>query len=113
MIEYILKYGRKGKCIAYFYYETLSINKTQKRNRRKLASFPSPKESDIQITKNCRGMILTIAAAKIYFDLLLNSIKSGIQRILVINQNDLREKKSTTSEFLTILKIIEEYVQKF
>ena len=51
LTKYIQNYGRQGNLMTNFNYATLSINKIQKGNGRKLASSLS-KESDPGITKN-------------------------------------------------------------
>ena len=69
--------------------------------------FPFSKKGDIGITKNYRGIILTSLAAKVYNPLLLNRIKTEIEKIFMKNQNGFRRNRSTTSQILTFRRIIE------
>ena len=57
--------------------------------------------------KNYRGIILTSIAAKIYNALLRNRIEPKIDNILRKNQNGFRRNRSTTSQILTIRRILE------
>ncbi len=57
--------------------------------------------------KNYRGITLTSIAAKIYNALLRNRIEPKIDNILRKNQNGFRRNRSTTSQILTIRKILE------
>ena len=58
-------------------------------------------------TKNYRGITLTSIAAKIYNALLRNRIEPKIDNILRKNQNGFRRNRSTTSQILTIRRILE------
>ena len=69
--------------------------------------FPFPKKDDIGLAKNYRVITLTSIAAKIYFALLRNCIEPNIDNILRKNQNGFRRNRSTTSQILTIPRIIE------
>jgi len=69
--------------------------------------LPFPKKGDLGIAKNYRGITLTAIAAKIYNALLLNRIQPEIEKILRKNQNGFRRNRSTTSQILTIRRIIE------
>ena len=60
----------------------------------------SPK-SDLIITKNFRGIILTALAVKFYNALLLNHIWPKIKKVLRENQNNF-QRNYTTSKFLRI-----------
>ena len=66
-----------------------------------------PKKVNLGITKNYRGITLTSIAAKVYNTLLVNYIKFEIEKILRKNQNGFRRNRSTTSQILTIRRIIE------
>ena len=44
--------------------------------------LPIPQKGDLGLTKNHRGITLTSIVAKVYYDLLLNHIKSEIEKIL-------------------------------
>ena len=65
--------------------------------------FPFPKKGDLGLAKNYRGITLTCIAAKIYNALLRNCIDNILRK----NQNGFRRNKSTTSQILTIRKILE------
>ena len=69
--------------------------------------LPFPKKGDLGLAKNYRGITLTSIAAKIYNALLRNRIEPKIDNILRKNQNGFRRNRSTTSQILTIRKILE------
>ena len=69
--------------------------------------LPFPKKSDLRLAKNYRGITLTSIAAKIYNVLLRNHIESKIDNILRKNQKGFRRNRSTTSQILTIRRILE------
>ena len=69
--------------------------------------LPFPKKGDLGLAKNYRGITLTSIAAKIYNALLRNSIEPKIDNILRKNQNGFRRNRSTTSQILTIRRILE------
>ena len=69
--------------------------------------IPFPKKGDLGLTKNYQGITLTSIVAKIYNALRRNRIKSKIDNILRKNQNDFRRNRSTTSQILTICRILE------
>ena len=58
-------------------------------------------------SKNYRGITLISIAAKIYNALLRNRIEPEIDNILRKNQNGFRRNRSTTSQILTICRILE------
>ena len=65
--------------------------------------LPFPKKGDLRLAKNYRGITLTSLAAKIY-----NArIEPKIDNILRKNQNGFRRNRSTTSQILTIRRILE------
>ena len=66
-----------------------------------------PKKGDFGLAKNYRGITLTSLAAKIYIALLGNRIEPKIDIILRKNQNGFRRNRSTTSQLLTIPRILE------
>ena len=68
---------------------------------------PFPKKGDLGLVKNYRGITLTSIAAKIYNALLRNRIEPKIYNILRKNQNGFRRNRSTTSQILTIRRILE------
>ena len=63
--------------------------------------LPFPKKGDLGLAKNYRGITLTCIAAKIYNALLRNRIEPKI------DQNGFRRNRSTTSQILTIRRILE------
>ena len=69
--------------------------------------LPFPKNSDLGLAKNYRGITLTSIAAKIYNVLLRNRIEPKIDKILRKNQNGFRRNRFTTSQILTIRRILE------
>ena len=69
--------------------------------------LPFPKKGDLGLAKNYRGITLTSIAAKIYNALLRNRIEPKINNILRKNQNGFRRNRSTTSQILTIRRILE------
>ena len=68
---------------------------------------PFPKKGDLGLAKNYRGITLTSIAAKIYNALLRNCIEPKIDNILRTNQNGFQRNRSTTSQILTIHRILE------
>ena len=69
--------------------------------------LPFPKKGDLGLAKNYRGITLTSIAAKIYNALLRNRIEPKIDNILRKNKNGFRRNRSTTSQILTIRRILE------
>ena len=69
--------------------------------------LPFPKMGDLGLAKNYQGITLTSIAAKIYNALLRNHIEPKIDNILRKNQNGFRRNRSTTSQILTIHRILE------
>ena len=69
--------------------------------------LPFPKKGDLGLAKNYRGITLTSIAAKIYNALLQNCIEPKIDNFLRENQNGFRRNRSTTSQILTIRRILE------
>ena len=69
--------------------------------------LPFPKKGDLGFAKNYQSITLTSIAAKIYNALLRNRIEPKIDNILRKNQNGFRRNRSTTSQILTIRKILE------
>ena len=69
--------------------------------------MPSFPEGDLGLAKNYRGIRLTSIAAKIYNALLRNFTEPKIDNILRKNQNGSRRQRSTTSQILTIRRILE------
>ena len=73
--------------------------------------LPFPKKLDLGLAKNYRGITLTSIAAKIYNALLWNCIEPSID-ILRKNQNGFQRNRSTTSQILTIRRILEGVLAK-
>ena len=69
--------------------------------------LPFPKKGDLGLAKNYRGITFTSIAAKIYNALLRNRIEPKIDNIFRKHQNGFRRNKSTTSQILTIRRILE------
>ena len=69
-------------------------------------SFHFPKKGDLGLAKNYRGITLTSIAAKIYNALLRNRIEPKSDNIHRKNQNGFRRNRSTTSQILTIRRIL-------
>ena len=66
-----------------------------------------PSLSDLGLAKNYRGITHPSIAAKIYNALLRNRIEPQIDDILRKNQNGFRRNRSTTTQILTIRRILE------
>ena len=66
-----------------------------------------PKKVDLRLAKKYRGITLTSIAPKIYNALLHNRIEPKIEKILRKNQNDFRRNQFTTSQILTVRRILE------
>ena len=69
--------------------------------------LPFPKKGDHGLAKNYRGITFTSIAAKIYNALLRYRIEPKIDNILRKNQNGFPRNRSTTSQILTIRRILE------
>ena len=69
--------------------------------------LPFPKKGDLGLAKNYRGITLTSIAAKIYNALIRNRIEPKIDNMLRKNHNGYRRNRSTTSQILTIRRILE------
>ena len=65
-----------------------------------------PKKGDLGLAKNYWGITFTSIAAKIYNALLRNRIDPKIDNILRKNQNGFRRDRSTTSQILTVRRIL-------
>ena len=66
-----------------------------------------PKKGGLGLAKNYRCKTLTSISAKIYNTLLRNRIEPKIDNMLRKNQNGFRRNRSTTSQILTIRRILE------
>ena len=69
--------------------------------------LPFPKNVNLGLAKNYRGITITSIAVKIYNALLRNHIEPKIYNILRKNENGFRRNKSTTSKILSIRRIFE------
>ena len=69
--------------------------------------LPFPKKGDLGLAKNYRGIILTFIATKMYNALLRDRIEPKIDNIIWKNQNGFWRNSSTTSQILTIHRILE------
>ena len=69
--------------------------------------LPFHKKGDLGLAKNYQGITLRSIAAKIYNGLLRNRIEPKIDNIFGKNQNGFQIKRSTTSQILTIRRILE------
>ena len=65
------------------------------------------KKGDLEIAKNYRDITLNSIAAKINNSLLRNRIEPKIEKLLWKNQNGFRRNRFTTSQILTIRRILE------
>ena len=74
--------------------------------------LPFPKKGDLELPKNYQGITHTSIAAKIYNAKLRNCIEPKIDNILRKNQNGFRRNRSTTSQILTICRILEGILAK-
>ena len=68
--------------------------------------LPFPKEGDLCIVVNYRGITLTAIAAKVYNTLPLNRIQPVLDIILRKNQNGLRKSRLTAGHILIVRPII-------
>ena len=69
--------------------------------------LPLPKKNDLGLAKTYRGITFPSRAAQIYNVLLRNRIEPKIDNILRKNQNGFRRNRTTTSQILTIRRILE------
>ena len=74
---------------------------------KKACILPFTKKGDFGLAKNYGGITLTSIAAKIYNALQRNRIEPKIHNFLWKNQNGFRRNSSTTSQILTIQRILE------
>ena len=66
-----------------------------------------PKNGDLGLAQNYRGITLTSIAAKIYNALLQNRIEPKMDNVLRKNQNGFQRNRSATSQILTIRRTLE------
>ena len=69
--------------------------------------LPFSKKGDLGLAKNYWGITLTSIVAKIYNALLRKHIEPKIDKIQRKNQNGFQRNRSTTSQILTICRIVE------
>ena len=65
------------------------------------------RRGDLGITDNYRGISLTVTAAKIYKKILLDRIRPYMDPLLMENQNGFRSGRSTSSQILTLRRLME------
>ena len=82
-------------------------NQNQRDRWMKGCILPFPKKGDLGLAKNYGGITLTSIAAKIYKALQRNRIEPKIDNIVRKNQNGSQRNRSTTSQILTIRRILE------
>ena len=70
--------------------------------------LPFPKKGNLGLAKIYRGITLTFIAAKIYNALLWNRIEPKIEKIFRKNQNGFWRNRPTTTQILTICRILED-----
>ena len=66
-----------------------------------------PQKGDLAIAKKYQSITLTSIAAKIYNALPLNRIEPEIEKVQRKNQSGYQRNRSTTSQILTIHRILE------
>ena len=69
--------------------------------------LPFPKKDKLGLAKNFRGITQTSIAAKIYYAIQRNHIEPKLGNILRKTQNGFRRNRSSTSQILTIRRILE------
>ena len=69
--------------------------------------IPLPKEGDLSLPSNYRGITLSALAAKLYNTMLLNRISPHLDPILRRNQNGFRKGRSTTPRMQALRRLIE------
>ena len=74
--------------------------------------LPFPKKGDLRLAENYRGITRTSITAKIYYTQLRNRKEPKIDNIPRKNQNGFRRNRSTTSQILTIRRILEGVEEK-
>ena len=70
-------------------------------------TFSFPKNVNLGINKNYRGITITSIAAIFCNSMIYNRIKSEVEAILRKNQNGFTRNRSTSSQILTIRRILE------
>ena len=103
-MKYPQKYGRQVNSMSYC---NAVFNPNMIDRWTKGCILPFPKKDDLGIAKNYQGIILTSIAAKIYNVLQHHHIEPKIEKILRKNQNGFWRNRSTTSQILTIRRILE------
>ena len=84
------------------YLKSQVCSRTLNRNRAKIwvksGIIPFPKKADLQGTGNYCAISLTVVAAKVYNNLLLERIRSHLDPLLKINQNGFCPGRSTVAQ---------------
>ena len=73
--------------------------------------LPFPNKGDLGIAHNYLGITVTSIAAKIYNALLRNCIEPKIHKILRKNRNSFQRNRSTTTQILTIRRILDVHAE--
>ena len=79
---------------------------------RKSCIIPIPKKGDLGLPSNYRGISLTSTAAKIFNKMILLRIRPEIEKVLRKNQNGFRPGRSTTTQVLSLRRLIEGITEK-
>ena len=106
-MKYPQKYERPGNSTTHCSETNAVYNQNAIDRGTKGSILPFHKKGDHGLIKNYQGISLTSIAAKIYNALLRHRIEPKIEKILMKNQNGFRRNRSTTSQILTICRILE------
>ena len=107
-MKYSQKYGWPDNSTTYYSDTVIPyIIKTQLTDGQKECIFYFPKKCDLGLAKNYRGITLIYVASSIYNALLCNQIEPKNEKIPRTNHNDFWRNRSTTSQILTIRRILE------
>ena len=102
-MKYHQKYGRPDNSTTYCSDTVMRYNQNPIERWTKGCILRFPKKDDLGLAKNYRGITLTSIAAKIYNTLQLYLIEPKIGK----KQNSFQWNRSTTSQILTIRRILE------
>ena len=106
-MKYPQKYGRPDNSTAYSSDTNAIYNQNPIDRWTKGCIILIPKKGDLGLAENYRDITLKSIAAKFFNALLSNRIEAKIENILRKNQNGFRRNRSTTSQILTIRRILE------
>ena len=79
---------------------------------RKSCIIPIPKKGDLGQPSNYRGISLTSTAAKIFNKMILLRIRPEVEKVLRKNQNGFRPGRNTTTQILSLRRLIEGIKEK-